>query len=50
MLKTYRVLTNYADARNTTAIRWLRWLGFNILPAIPFGLDGLPFHPFELGA
>ena len=50
MLQKYRTLTNYADARNATAIRWLQWLGFTILPAIPFGLDGLPFHPFHLGA
>lgn len=44
----YRILRNYVDARNVEAIRWLEWLGFNILPALPIGADGLLFHPFEM--
>lgn len=39
-------LVNLADARNTLAIRWLTWLGFKFKPAIPYGIDGEPFHPF----
>jgi len=44
----YAYLRNHVDARNTLAIRWLRWLGFDILASIPFGPDQLPFHPFEM--
>ena len=44
----YRVLLNFVDARNTMALRWLRWLGFRVLPAVPFGADDLPFHPFNM--
>ncbi len=39
-------LENYVDARYTVAVRWLAWLGFEIHPAEPFGVDQLPFHHF----
>lgn len=39
-------LFNLVDARNTKAIRWLKWLGFTVLPPMPYGASGLPFHPF----
>lgn len=39
-------LENCVDARYTSAVRWLSWLGFIIHPAEPFGLDQLPFHKF----
>ncbi len=42
----FQLLENYVDARNTAAIRWLRWLGFCVEPPHPFGPDGLPFHRF----
>lgn len=48
MLADYSVLANWVDARNTAAMRWLRWLGFTLQPAAPFGPLGLPFHPFNL--
>ncbi len=41
-----KVLENYVDARYTAAVRWLKWLGFTIHPAEPFGVDKLPFHKF----
>jgi hypothetical protein len=44
----YPVLRNWVDARNVQSIRWLGWLGFDILPARPYGPDDLPFHPFEM--
>jgi len=48
MLDLYPHLENYVDARNTRAIRWLRWLGFKIHDAQPYGKMGLPFHRFEM--
>lgn len=48
MLDIFPHLENYVDARNTTSIEWLRWLGFDILPAEPFGVYRLPFHRFEM--
>lgn len=47
MLDTYPHLTNYVDARNGAAIQWLKWLGFAMLPAMPYGAAQLPFHQFE---
>ena len=46
MFNRWEVLENYVDDRNKKAIAWLRWLGFEIMPAEPHGLDGLPFHRF----
>lgn len=47
-LQRHAKLTNYVDARNTDAIRWLSWLGFTIGPAVPYGASRLPFHEFTL--
>lgn len=46
MQAAFPVLRNMVDARNMTSIRWLRWLGFTIGPAVRWGTAGLPFHPF----
>jgi hypothetical protein len=42
----WRLLFNYVAARNTKAVRWLRWLGFKIMPPQPYGTRGELFHPF----
>jgi len=42
----WRRFYNLVDARNTKHIRWLSWAGFQLLPAVPNGVDALPFHPF----
>jgi hypothetical protein len=47
MLERYPYLTNYVDVRNGAAIQWLKWLGFTMLPAAPYGAAQLPFHQFE---
>lgn len=39
-------LENRVDARNEASIRWLAWLGFQLEPAEPWGVAGLPFHRF----
>ena len=42
-------LFNYVDARNVKSIAWLKWLRFDVSDnPEPWGLDGLPFHRFEL--
>ena len=46
--KKYSYLFNFVDARNTVAIRWLKWLGFKVSEAQPFGPDEMPFHKFEM--
>lgn len=48
MLQRHQVLVNYVDARNVSAIRWLAWLGFTIDSAVPYGVQGLPFHKFHM--
>lgn len=44
----YPRLYNVVDARNEVHIKWLRWLGFTIHPAAPYGPLGIPFHSFEM--
>lgn len=50
MLGLYHHLVNYVDNRNTTAIRYLRWLGFQMGEPTPHGVLGLPFRRFEMRA
>lgn len=44
MSDRFPTLCNYVDKRNTASIRWLKWSGFEISPAEPFGFEGKPFH------
>lgn len=46
MQESFTSLENWVDARNLVSIRWLRWLGFTIHPATPYGVARLPFHRF----
>jgi hypothetical protein len=46
--ENFPVLENYVDARNVMAVRWLQWVGFSVYYPKPYGVDGLPFHRFEL--
>ena len=48
MLQRHPTLTNYIDARNTAAIRWLQWLGFRMDSPVPHGPHRLPFRQFHL--
>ncbi len=48
MQMAYNHLTNFVDARNTTAVRWLEWLGFTVYDPEPHGPLQLPFHKFEM--
>lgn len=47
-LGRFSVLRNYVDARNKTSVRWLRRIGFDIQPAVIFGVERRLFHPFEM--
>jgi len=42
----YEILINFVDSRNKKAIQWLKWLGFSIKEAQPYGPDQIPFHLF----
>jgi len=48
IIQDYRELSNYVDARNSMSIRWLKWLGFAIMPTETYGPFGLPFHKFVM--
>jgi len=39
-------LENWVDARNTTSVRWLERIGFEIHAPAPRGRLGMPFHRF----
>lgn len=45
-LKTFRVLLNFVDVRNSASIRWLSRLGFTFAPPEPYGVRGLDFYLF----
>ena len=48
MLSNYGKLINYVDARNKRAVRWLKFLGFEIEDPKPYGVLGMPFHRFTM--
>ena len=47
-MERYELLENWVDSRNTKSVAWLRWLGFEIQEASPYGAFGLPFHHFTM--
>lgn len=46
-LRFYPRLYNYVDARNEVSILWLKWIGAEVYPAMPYGAEQLPFRYFE---
>lgn len=46
VLALYPRLQNHVDARHTTAVRWLRWLGFTLEPPAAWGIERRLFHRF----
>ena len=45
--RDFRILSNWADTRNTLHIRWLQWAGFRFLrTTTTHSLDGSPFVEF----
>ena len=47
LIKDYNYLYNYVYAKHKKAIRWLKWLGANILEPQPVGLGRTLFCKFE---
>jgi hypothetical protein len=39
-------MVNYVDSRHHRAVRWLKWLGFDMGEALPHGPYGVPFRKF----
>lgn len=37
---------NYVDARNVAAVKWFKWLGFEVSEPVPYGRRGELFHRF----
>lgn len=48
MLNSFDTLQNVIDVRNKVSIRWLKWLGFDILEPQPYGPFKMPFHVFKM--
>lgn len=47
MQAAYPTLTNHVDARNSLALAWLRWAGFEFIDVDPsHGVEGRPFLQF----
>ena len=44
----FPILRNYVDARNTDAVRWLQWVGFDVYYPRPWGPLNMNFHEFEM--
>lgn len=45
---THKWMGNFVDARYEKSVKWLKWLGFEIRPAIPLAPHGFMFHWFEM--
>ena len=46
--KDYKQLENHVDERNTLSVKWLKWLGFEMNKAAPYGVNGELFHKFTM--
>lgn len=48
LMSRWDALVNAIDCRNERALRWARWLGFEIGAPLPFGVLQLPFRLITL--
>jgi hypothetical protein len=48
LLERFPILVNYIDARYEAAVRWAKWLGFDVGAPVPYGPAGMLFHPARL--
>ena len=43
----YPILFNFVDARNTTHVKWIKYMGFSIIQEhATFGVEGRLFYEF----
>ena len=42
----YDKISNWVDSRNTTAVEWIKSVGFEVAEPVPVGPDNVPFHYF----
>lgn len=47
MLNVYSTLQNYVHVENIVSVNWLQRIGFTLYPAIPYGMNGELFYPFQ---
>lgn len=47
MLERFTMLANFVDARNTDSVKFLKYCGFTLEKAHPYGESNLPFHFFS---
>jgi hypothetical protein len=47
MKRRYGRLENYVDARSAMAVRWLRWLGFEMKEKVRAGEGAIPCYRFQ---
>lgn len=50
MQSAFPHLANFVHVDNRTSVRWLRRLGFTLHEAVPYGVNGELFYPFEMRA
>lgn len=48
MLELCPLLINYVHTENKHSIKWLKWIGFTIDEAEPYGLNKKLFHKFHI--
>jgi hypothetical protein len=48
LLDYHPSLGNFIDARHAESLRWVKWLGFTVGEAVPYGPAGLLFHPARI--
>lgn len=47
LVEDFDMVYNYVYEKNEIALKWLKWLGFTIHPAITFGVECAMFHRVE---
>lgn len=48
LLERHADMQNHIDARYLAAVRWAKWLGFEVGDPVPYGPAGQLFHPARI--
>lgn len=46
--KEHALLVNYVPASFTDSLQWVRWAGYTVYDAVPYGPFDTPFHRIEI--